>query len=106
MPESEFNEVVLELTNTYSRPFTFELVPPHYAVSGLTVNPLVKSLEAGRSTLVSIRYDSKFRDADYKMMQQIMAPETAETKNTGLVNFRNKRLEEKIKKDKLEKEQN
>ena len=34
-----------------------------------------------------------------------MAPEIAESKNTGLGNMRNKRLEEKIKKDKLEKEQ-
>lgn len=34
-----------------------------------------------------------------------MAPEIAESKNTGLGNMRNKRLEERIKKDKLEKEQ-
>lgn len=34
-----------------------------------------------------------------------MAPDIAESKNTGLGNMRNKRLEERIKKDKLEKEQ-
>ena len=65
LPEYEFSEVVLELSNTSSKPYTFELVPPLFVVSGITVNPLVKQLEAGRSTLVSVRYDSKFRDIDY-----------------------------------------
>jgi len=39
------------------------------------------------------------------MMQSILQPQIAESKNTGLVSVRNKRLEERIKKEKLEKEQ-
>ena len=69
------------------------------------VNPLVKDLESGRSTLISIRYDSKFREIDYKLWQQVIQPEFFDSKNTGLVNIRNKKLEERIKKEKLEKEQ-
>lgn len=79
-------------------------MPPLNKVSGLLVNPLVKDLEAGRSTLVSIRYDSKFRDIDYKTMMSIMQPEIGEGKGTGLVNIRNKKLEERLKKEKAEKE--
>ena len=75
MPEDEFSEVVLELQNTSQKAVTVEVVPPLYKVSGILVNPLVKSLEAGRSTLVSVRYDSKFRDIDYKVMKSIMDPE-------------------------------
>lgn len=105
LPEDEFSEVVLELKNTSSKAYTVEVVPPNIKVSGILVNPLVKQLDAGRSTLISIRYDSKFRDIDYKMMQSILQPQIAESKNTGLVSVRNKRLEERIKKEKLEKEQ-
>lgn len=104
LPEDEFSEVVLELQNTSQKNYTVEVVPPLYKVSGILVNPLVKQLEAGRSTLVSVRFDSKFRDIDYKVMKSIMEPEIQESKNTGLVSVRNKRLEERIKKEKLEKE--
>lgn len=105
LPEDEFTEVVLELKNTSQRNFTVEVVPPLNKVSGLLINPLVKELEAGRSTLVSVRYDSKFRDIDYKLGQSIMAQEIGEGNNTGLVQTRNKRLEERLKKEKQEKEQ-
>jgi hypothetical protein len=100
LPEDEFSEVVLELSNTSQKAYTIEVVPPMMGMSGLTVNPLVKPLEAGRSTLVSIRYDSQFRDLDYKTMQKLTTPEIPESKNTGLV--RNKRLEERIKREKQE----
>lgn len=95
----------MELQNTSQKNYTVEVVPPLYKVSGILVNPLVKQLEAGRSTLVSVRFDSKFRDIDYRVMNSIMEPEIQESKNTGLVSVRNKRLEERIKKEKLEKEQ-
>lgn len=80
------------------------MVPPLARVSGLLVNPLVKDLDAGRSTLVSIRYDSKFRDVDYKLMMDIMQPEILAGKGTGLISVRNKKLEERLKKEKAEKE--
>ena len=65
LPEGEFAESVVELTNTSSRNYTFEVVPPLGKVSGLTVNPLVKPIEAGKSTLVSVKFDARFRDLTY-----------------------------------------
>ena len=39
-----------------------ELVPPNPKLSGIMVNPLVQNLASGKSTLVSVKYTSKFRD--------------------------------------------
>jgi hypothetical protein len=74
LPETEYSEVVLQLNNESSRNFTFEVVPPNPKVSGIIVNPLVKPLPANRSTLVSIRYESAFRDLDYWTMQDLFKP--------------------------------
>lgn len=65
LPEGEFSESVIELSNKSAKNFTVEVVPPMNAVSGLVVNPLVKPIEAGKSTLVSIKFDSRFRDLTY-----------------------------------------
>lgn len=68
------------------------------------MNPLVKPLPANRSTLVSIRYESAFRDLDYWTMQELFKPkEDEEIKPKGLITgARNKKLEAKIKKMKEE----
>ena len=65
LPETEYSEVVLQLNNESNKNYMFEVVPPNPKVSGLIVNPTVKPLPANRSTLVSIRYDSAFRDFTY-----------------------------------------
>lgn len=65
LPEGEFSESVIELTNQSGKNYTVEVVPPMQALSGLTVNPLVKPIEAGKSTLVSVKFDSSFRDLSY-----------------------------------------
>lgn len=52
LPETEFAEVVLQLNNQSQKEYVVELVPPLSALSGLTVNPLVKNLKPGRATLV------------------------------------------------------
>ena len=64
------------------------------------MNPLVKPIEAGKSTLVSVKFDSLFRDLSYQSHQDMNAPKPIEEqKNTGLAKTgRNKRLEEKIRK--------
>lgn len=74
LPETEYSEVVLQLNNESSRNYTFEVVPPNPKVSGIIVNPLVKPLPANRSTLVSIRYESAFRDLDYWSMKDLFKP--------------------------------
>ena len=66
LPEGEFSESVVELSNQSGKSYTIEVVPPTGAMSGLTVNPLVKPMEAGKSTLVSVKFDSRFRDLTYK----------------------------------------
>lgn len=76
LPEGEFSESVVELTNKSGKNYTVEVVPPMNAVSGLVVNPLVKPIEAGKSTLVSIKFDSLFRDLTYKTHEDIMGPKS------------------------------
>lgn len=74
LPQQEFSEVVVELSNSSQRNFTIEVVPPMNEVSGLTVNPLVKPIEAGKSTLISVKYNSEFRDLTYAKMNEIVKP--------------------------------
>lgn len=66
LPEGEFSESVVELSNQSGKNYTVEVVPPTGSLCGLTVNPLVKPMEAGKSTLVSVKFDSLFRDMTYK----------------------------------------
>mgnify|MGYP002396012172 CR=1 FL=1 len=47
LPETEFGEVVLSLTNQSQKEFMFEIVPPNLKLSGIMVNPLVKALKGG-----------------------------------------------------------
>lgn len=102
LPESEFSEVVVELTNQTGKAYTVEVVPPPKGVSGLTVNPLVKPIEANKSTLVSIKYTSAFRDLTYATHQEMVNPPSADSEGAkpGLVKTgtRNKKLEERIRK--------
>jgi len=100
LPETECSEVVLQLTNESNKNYQFEVVPPNPKVSGLIVNPTVKPLPAGRSTLVSIRYESAFRDYTYWTSKDLFTPEEKETAPKGIA-VRNKKLEARIK---LEKE--
>jgi hypothetical protein len=53
-----------------------EVVPPNSQLSGLTVNPLVNTLKAGGGSLVSIRYNSKFRDLTFAALDAINNPKT------------------------------
>jgi len=62
LPETEFSEIVLQLSNDSTKNYLVELVPPNLKISGLLINPLVTELKAGKSSLVCIRYNSEFRD--------------------------------------------
>jgi len=74
-------------------------------VSGLIVNPLVKPIEAGKSTLISVKYDSEFRDLTYARMNEIVKPAQNAQKATGMITgAKNKRLTEKVKQQREEKE--
>lgn len=51
------------------------MVPPNPKLSGLMVNPLVQQLGAGKSTLVSVKYTSKFRDLTHAILANLDKPE-------------------------------
>ena len=74
LPQQEFSEVVVELSNNSQKNFLIEMVPPLKECSGITVNPLVKPIEGGKSTLISIKYNSEFRDLTYTKMNEIIKP--------------------------------
>ena len=86
--------------------YTIECVPPLGALSGLVVNPLVQPVQAGKSTLVSIKYNSDFRDLTYKFVDDEIKP-SLEPKNEGLLKgIKNKRLADRIKQQKEDREAN
>lgn len=73
------------------------MVPPNPKLSGLMVNPLVQSLAAGKSTLVSVKYTSKFRDLTHQILSNVDRPEGAANEGPapGMVT-RNKKLAERL----------
>ena len=81
-----------------------EVVPPHYQISGIMVNPLVIPLAAGRSSLVSIKYHSKFREFNAFALEEIFKPKAIDGTDAvpkGMV-ARNKKLAERLEKKKAE----
>jgi len=97
LPETEFSEVVVQVTNESSKNYVVEIVPPNNQVCGLMVNPLVTDLKAGRSSLICIRYNSAFRDLTLKRMEELFKPKEVETRPG--IGVRNKKLEERLKKE-------
>ncbi len=77
-----------------------ETVPPNVQISGLIVNPLVTQLEAGKSTLVSIKYNSMFRDVTYKTVDELFKPKSKEGDVAPGLVVKNKKLEARLKKEK------
>lgn len=51
-----------------------ELVPPNKYLCGIIVNPLVKTIPAGTSTLVSLKYNSLFRDLTHAALAAVSKP--------------------------------
>lgn len=51
-----------------------EVVCPNYQLCGLMINPLVIPLAGGRSSLLSIKYHSKFREFTPFVLQDLYKP--------------------------------
>lgn len=68
-------------------------------VSGIVVNPLVTEIKPGKSALVSVKYNSSFRDLNHNQMEELFKPKEKEPTNAGL-GVRNKKLEERLLKEK------
>ena len=64
----------MSIQNTSSKDYTIELVPPNPKLSGIIVNPLVNTLKANSGALVSLKYNSKFRDLTHAIMDSILNP--------------------------------
>lgn len=101
LPETEFSEVVVQVTNDSQKNYIVEIVPPSMHISGLMVNPLVTDLKAGRSALICIRYNSSFRDLTLKKMEELFKPKEFQNSRPG-IGIRNKKLEERLKKEREE----
>lgn len=101
LPESEEKEIVLELKNNSHKNYMVEVVPPNLTISGILVNPLVVSLTAGRSSLVSVKYSSKFRSFNSMTIEDLKKPKVQESseKPKDLASI-NKKLAERLEKKK------
>lgn len=85
-----------------------EVVPPHPGLSGITVNPVVIPMSAGRQALVSLRYTAAFRDLTAASMANLNkaqpkadSGENEEGMPKGLV-ARNKKIAERLEKKKAD----
>lgn len=106
LPQNENKEVVLEVKNTSLKNLLMELVPPNFQISGLIVNPLVVPLQAGRSSLVSIKFHSNFRDFSAQALEDMYKPKLIgkdgeELIPKGMV-ARNRKIAERLEKKKKE----
>jgi hypothetical protein len=79
LPEHESQEEVFEVSNHSQKNFMVEIVPPNPVLSGLYINPLVKSLSAGSSMLVSMKYISLFREFNAKALEDVNKPKESES---------------------------
>lgn len=102
LPETEFTEVVLQLSNNSQKNYTIEVVPPNAKLSGLTVNPLVKPVGAGRSTLISLKYQSHFRDLTHSSLKDALYPEIKDDGPPKGMVATNKKLAARLLKQKNE----
>jgi hypothetical protein len=100
LPEQEVKEIVLELKNN-SKNKLIEIVPPNYQLSGLMINPLVIPLGEGKSCLVSVKYNSLFRNLTASALEDLYKPKFNEQAEVpkGMV-ARNRIIEEREKKKK------
>jgi hypothetical protein len=96
------------LKNTSQKMMLVEVVPPHPGLSGITVNPVVIPMSAGRQALVSLRYTAAFRDLTAasmanlnKAQQKADSGENEEGMPKGLV-ARNKKIAERLEKKKAD----
>lgn len=67
----------------------------------MVVNPLVTELKAGKSSLISIQYNSAFRDLTRQTMENLFKPKVLGNEKPG-IGPRNKLIEERIRKQKEE----
>jgi len=65
------------------------------------VNPLVTDLKPQAKSLICIRYNSAFRDLTLKKMEELFSPKESTDNKPGL-GIRNKKLEERLKKERDE----
>lgn len=80
------------------------MVPPNPRISGILINPVVSIIKAGSGSLVSMRYNSKFRDLTYQVMQDLGKPlrsDNGKDQIPGLVTV-NKKLAAKLEAKKKE----
>jgi len=91
LPLEESVEQTISVVNTTGKPYNIELSPPEYQVSGIRITPMVAKLDPGQSTIVSIRYNSAFRDLEYNTLQKVNEQNLdKENKTLGLL----KKMEE------------
>ena len=96
LPQTEFSEVVLNINNSSTKDLIVELVPPPTLLSGIQVNPLVKTLIAGKGGLFSIKYHSKFRDLTHATLDEWINPKKNEDQLAPGMVLANKKLAARI----------
>lgn len=105
LPENENFEVVFELSNHSQKNFMIEICPPNPKLSGLMINPLVKTLSSGSSMLISMKYLAAFREFNAQALEALHKldekdGQAGEELPKGMVQVRNKRLLAKIEEKK------
>lgn len=99
LPVGETSEIILSSTNKSGKEYEVEIVQPYYKVAGFQITPLVQSLPAGESNLISFKFLSEFRDLSPfdSYLYGDTAIDDEFTKALSASAVRNRRLEEKLK---------
>lgn len=75
LPEKEMVEIVTQIENPTSKTYMVELLPPKHQLSGIMVTPVVMQIPPQKSSLVSIKYKSGFRDFNAFTLENIQKEE-------------------------------
>ena len=75
LPEKESVEIITQIENPTSKTYSVVLIPPNTKLSGLMITPVVMQIQPQKSKLVSIKFNSEFRDFNRTILEEIKEAE-------------------------------
>ena len=75
LPEKETVELVTQIENPSNKTYMVELCPPKPQLSGIMITPVVMQIPPQKSSLVSVKYLSSFRDFNAFTLEKLQKEE-------------------------------
>lgn len=106
LPEKETVELVTQIQNPTSKTYMVELLPPKPQLSGIVLTPVVMQIPPQKSSLISIKYKSLFREFNAQTIEKLKKDEEAARKAKevqGIINPDQIEEEEEEKEEDIDK---